>query len=67
MHVSVYLQFNKKQSDEFTLLVDGEYEGGVEPEFEMESVKIVKGDLHDLILMGLTIEEINDKVFEHLG
>ena len=67
MYVSVYLQFNKKQSDAFTLLVNGEYEGGTDPEFETESIKLVNGDLTDLILMNLTIDEIVEKVYEHLG
>jgi hypothetical protein len=75
MHVSVYLKFNKNQSDSFTLLVEGEYyegtkdtylEKGDDPEFEMESIKLIHGDLQDLLLMNLTIEAIEEKVFEEL-
>lgn len=75
MHVSVYLKFNKDQSDSFTLLVEGEYyegtrdtylEKGDDPEFEMKNLKLIHGNLQDLLLMNLTIDAIIEKVYEKL-
>jgi len=74
--VSVELMFNKGCEDSFTLLVEGEYnegtpdtyhEQGDAPEFEMQKVELIDGDLMDLLLMNLTIDAIVEKVYEQLG
>jgi len=74
--ISVELIFNKGSEDSFTLLVEGEYyagtsdtymEQGDSPEFEMQKVELIDGDLMDLLLMNLTIDTIVEKVFDQLG
>jgi len=74
--ISVELIFNKGSENSFKLLVEGEYyagtsdtymEQGDSPEFEMQKVELIDGDLMDLLLMNLTIDTIVEKVFDQLG
>ena len=73
---SVLLVYNKGLTTQFILGVSGEYykgtpdtymEKGDDPEFELETVELYKGNLYDLLEKQLTIDCIVKKVFEELG
>ena len=74
--VSVELTYNAGQKDSFTLLVEGEYYAGTmdtyydkgdDPEFNLQKVELIDGDLIDLLTMNLTLDAIVNKVYDRLG
>lgn len=73
---SAILTYNKGKSNQFTLCVTGVYykgtpdsymDKGDDPEFDIEDIELISGELIDLIMEALNMDTILEKCWEHLS